>query len=1266
MLAGSSVPSVNYEWFSVNGSAAHIRSLCAPDTRCAGYYMCNPLVPTKQEGEREGDEALTTCDHLKTKADAVLLSGVPAPHLLKLTPGSTIVRKREAQTCDGTAEGATCSFPFKSLATGDEFYECSITGSERPWCYTTRPGRWGYCDCNGNNPIGLEWQYGKWGECSKPCGGGLRERTVTCRNSTTNELISDVNLCGKLPPTVEACNTQSCDSGCSIPHPERKICAGFYEDFRSKISSVLSQKKLCRSYGCCYSDMPDATAFKLGAPKCYTSVNHPNASFGCKLPSRTAGSVNKKGIKKCGDQCCTEVAGLGACGQTLGYAQLNSKDPCSRYKSIANTESDVGWRAFPVNERSTSLSIGGKKACNSVSTTKESSVRACQAACALADGCNAINFNAHAKICELVKCEDPARPNTIKSIGWLMFSFGVVDDTPVVNWIIGPEGWSDCVKKATGVTWGNSSCEMSQTRQVACMGVDGKKVDESLCLRKEPRPESSRTCWGSCGVKRSCEELRWDGLAKDASSCGSGVGLGGTELGRSLNFNHKSVGRGCYKPQTFQKAEDICKSNGARLCTVKEMNEEVTGHDPCWGALFWTSTKCPDERTGNGYWVAPALRSSSTLSNGCARPTEVASVACCSEFARTNKTRTVALKRERANGLYVIKNGYTGYCDGPGGFPCKRYEGSCRPERDLSNEGSDCMGSTTKWIDSISKTTVETGTGDMCGRGVGPKYGLPKGSNACIPRYHVNQITFTPTKVLKSRPVDFIFTSRSDSGFPTQGAKIRIVKGYNVGCMGVWEDDFPYMAASSDSTHPQTNGVLAVQGGWRERPIGYAQTAGVNMADPHFGERMSCGNTGANTCGNVVARHCEPGGVCSPNLPASTEPFIEWKGVMLDEGLIVGNEGYEEPMHHVCLCDTSKLGPRACRTPANWHDLGELELQPASDRFPKQPPLNRILLAVGGDLLETYAWKDVLSIRNAAPSPDLVMATDHNNPYHRGADALHELCSQKCLRNDRCRGFSMTLTVSVAGMHQGYRDALQNVQCALKGDKVQLRDVANADSSLSTFRWYYQRQEVLDEEWHYFPQINFHSSGPEKGILDNPTLFGHAAPLAGLNASIVPPRTDGYDVKGILPSALRSLMLQSYHGAFRSTARPGTSWGTFTSGEMFRNGIYAMEGFSYEERGHSGDGKVFAPTVQLRKSGGWGDDTPFTRLAALRPPSTDSELSSSTVAAAALPLKSLIAKRRAFNDGRLFTKEQFKDLFHVRRFVQPIDPCPRPNFSKCY
>ena len=659
--------------------------------------------------------------------------------------------------------------------------------------------------------------------------------------------------------------------------------------------------------------------------------------------------------------------------------------------------------------------------------------------------------------------------------------------------------------------------------------------------------------------------------------------------------NHQAVGRGSWKPQTHAKAVSICTAAGARLCTVKEMDAEVTGYEPSPGNLFWTATKCPDERTGSGYWMAPALRSTSTMEKGCGRPTELASVACCSDFATTNKSHVVALKRQRANGLYTIRNGYTGYCDGLGGFPCKRYEGSCRPERDVSNQGGDCMGTTTKWIDSVSKQTVEAGTGDMCGRGTGPKYGLPKGSSACIPRYHVNQITFTPTRVLKARPVDFIFTPRSDSGFPTKGAKIRIVKGYNVGCMGVWEDDFPHIAASTDSTNPTTNGILAVKGGWKERPEGFPQLAGaVNEGYPQL--------AGSHRAPRASKR-C-PSGVCTPNLPEATEPYIEWKNVMLDTGLVVAKSSFEEPMHHVCLCDTSVAGAAGCRTPANWHDLGELVLEPASDHFPKQPPSHRIQLAVGGDLLETYAWPDVLRVRSNAPTPGLVLATDNVNPYDKGADALHELCSQRCLQNDRCRGFQMTIEVEPVWMHAGYRQALQNVRCSLKGDQVRLRDLAHADVSVTTFRWYYQRQEALDEEWHYFPNLNFHSSGVEKAIFDNPTLLGHTAPFAGLNQTIVPLRADSYNIPGITPKALRHLMLHTFHGAFRSTARHGTSWGTFAAGEMSRQGEYAMAGFSYEERGHTGDGKVFAPVVQLNKCCHWGDKTPFTRLAALAPPSS--------------------------------------------------------------
>lgn len=365
---------------------------------------------------------------------------------------------------------------------------------------------WGYCDCNGNNPIGLEWAFGEWGDCSKTCGGGMRTRTVTCRNSTTSEKVDDPSRCGKIPPTMESCNTQSCDTGCGLPPSDRKICAGYYQDFRSKVSSEIAQKSLCQSYGCCFAALSDADSFKLGAPKCYTSSSHPAESAGCKSASRGAGEIRPGSISVCGDQCCSSDTTLGTCGHTVGYAELKATDPCGRYKSSINTESEVGWRSFPVGRRSSTTGSGSNKACTPLSTTKESSVKACQAACALAAGCNAINYNSPAQICELVQCEDPARPSTLTAAGWLIFSFGTISLEPVASWVIGPDGWSDCIKKATGVTWGTSTCEMSQTREVDCLDTNGKKLADEICAKKEPKPEFHRTCWGSCGVKRSCEE----------------------------------------------------------------------------------------------------------------------------------------------------------------------------------------------------------------------------------------------------------------------------------------------------------------------------------------------------------------------------------------------------------------------------------------------------------------------------------------------------------------------------------------------------------------------------------------------------------------------------------------------------------------------------------------------------------------------------------------------------------------------------------------
>ena len=104
---------------------------------------------------------------------------------------------------------------------------------------TTRLGKWGYCDCNGANPLGLEWKAANWTKCSKTCGTGVKTRVVNCVNSTTGDVLDNRALCGESPATYEICNDHDCDEGCDIPHNERKISEGFYADPLNKVAPFL-------------------------------------------------------------------------------------------------------------------------------------------------------------------------------------------------------------------------------------------------------------------------------------------------------------------------------------------------------------------------------------------------------------------------------------------------------------------------------------------------------------------------------------------------------------------------------------------------------------------------------------------------------------------------------------------------------------------------------------------------------------------------------------------------------------------------------------------------------------------------------------------------------------------------------------------------------------------------------------------------------------------------------------------------------------------
>ena len=352
-----------------------------------------------------------------------------------------------------------------------------------------------------------------------------------------------------------------------------------------------------------------------------------------------------------------------------------------------------------------------------------------------------------------------------------------------------------------------------QFRDVNCTDYTGKYVADSVCLRQGlNKPYYARTCWGSCGVKRSCEELDWNGgwaattLSSAGDVCGSGKEIDGATD---------------YGTQTYTQAEATCESRGARMCTLAELQGNAVGAAGN-GNLWWSTTKCPDELNGTGYWMSTLGEKADGIAKGCAFPTELGNTACCSEYNfSTSELRRNITKNITAR-AFIVARGYLGWCAGG----CKTYDGDCRVFSTAGGKGQETGGC----ID----------PGDQCMPGVGTKYGQPEGASVCVPAYNTNQVTFMPAHVTRSQPVTFVFTSRGHHDVPPNGVRARIIKGNNPGCMGVWETGNSEIAADSD-------GILPTQGGWSPRPPGYSLD---------------------NCTGNVV---------CHDELPGFYEPWVEWK-----------------------------------------------------------------------------------------------------------------------------------------------------------------------------------------------------------------------------------------------------------------------------------------------------------------------------------------------------------------------------------------------------
>ena len=116
--------------------------------------------------------------------------------------------------------------------------------------------------------------------------------------------------------------------------------------------------------------------------------------------------------------------------------------------------------------------------------------------------------------------------------------------------------------------------------------------------------------------------------------------------------------------------------------------------------------------------------------------------------------------------------------------------------------------------------------------------------------------------------------------------------------------------------------------------------------------------------------------------------------------------------------------------------------------------------------------------------------------------------------------------------------------------------------------------------------------------MPNPSVSGATAPLVGVDTTVVPRRADSYNAPGVRHERLRQLLRASYSGGFRKWDNDDEGqWTSYMGGPKAQQGSFNA-GFTYEERSHSGDGKVFPPTIVQHEST-HADKTETARTASL-------------------------------------------------------------------
>ena len=344
-----------------------------------------------------------------------------------------------------------------------------------------------------------------------------------------------------------------------------------------------------------------------------------------------------------------------------------------------------------------------------------------------------------------------------------------------------------------------------------------------------------------------------------------------------------------------------------------------------------------------------------------------------------------------------------------------------------------------------------------------------------------------------------------------------MVPGNNPGCLGVWDRSATIVAEAT----------LHVQNEHRMRPAGFP----------------------------TVTDEC--GGPRDLDLPYNTQPYYEWHGMSLEGGTLqsVADSSvpaYEEPIHHVCLCDAAD----DCGAPTSWHDLGQLEVEPYTTFFSNNfegvtDGGVSAAIGVGGDLFETYRMDELETYY-----PEL---TKQRRGVYATVKVFREFCAQRCMANPACQGFDYWDDGgwSVAGTEHSHKT------CYLRGEGFVVQALCT-DYCGDTAPSFNFKTAPRREQWNWFPSFNHTDAG--LGSKKNPTYAKTGdCPLrmfGGLNASVIPRRV-----------AFEKLPSDTTLGRLRALMQP----------DIAENRAGRGNENQYHRNSHAGDGTVF-PGVYEEKS----------------------------------------------------------------------------------